>query len=140
MTILVDQYGRPIGAKQSKPLDPSKKTLVIFTPTIYQDYIAPAGALEEHPACHALFFYATRARNNVEQEKDTIKLEGDNSSDSDRFDYRQLFTSVAKIYGVEPEHMVHYWRNVDEQFRLLGLPLVPVGYRWDGKVEVKGRN
>ena len=82
--------------------------------------------LTAHRACHALFHYATLARKNYEFETDTIQLEGENRLVNNF----ALFKSVAILYGVEPEEMLHFWHEIDLQFGLLGIPRVPLHYRF----------
>ena len=85
-------------------------------------YESPKGYLTNHPACHALWYYYVIARNAFEtNEEEPIVLEGDEDPVND---YTQIFTSVATLYGVQPEEMVKYWDNIDNQCRLLRLPLM----------------
>lgn len=95
---------------------------ITFNTPRFNIYEAPKGYLTEHPACHALFYYYLIARRAFEEnEEDPIVLEGDADPVND---YQQIFTSVATSYGVSPENMVKYWDNIDNQCRLLGLPLM----------------
>ena len=39
--------------------------------------------------------------------------------------FRQLFTSTAIMYGVQPEQMIKFWGNVDMQCDVLGIGKLP---------------
>lgn len=94
-----------------------------FTMPIFQQYLAPEGFLVRDKACHALFYYYLIAHNTYETHiKDVIVYEGDPDP---QYNFKQMFSSAAACYGVQPEQMVQFWRNVDMQCDLLGLPILP---------------
>lgn len=97
----------------------------------------PVGFLDPHPACHALWRYYLSARQTWETHvKDVIVLEGEKDP---AYDFKQLFTSIAQAYGVQPEHMVKFWPNVDMQCVSLALPKLPDEdqYRFNRIAEVR---
>lgn len=103
----------------------------------FTQYNMPIGFLVKDSACHALFRYYLMARQTYETHVlDPIVYEGEKDPE---YNFKQLFSSVAKMYGVEPEHMTKYWINVDMQCDLLGLPLMPdeEKYRFDRVQEIK---
>jgi hypothetical protein len=108
---------------------------LVFQMPTYDGYVKPQGFLEHHPACHALFHYATLARKAYEESMDTIVLDGAGDLVKE-VDYRQLFSSVATAYGVEPEVMVKFWPNVNLQFATLRLPMAPEFVRFSSVPEV----
>ncbi len=117
--------------------DASKIKTITFEPIIYTKYCIPKGFLANTRACQALFFYATRAKHVYDTHvKNPVVLEGD---EDPPYDLRQLFKSVALMYGVEPEEMVKYWSNVDMQFHAMGQQKVPEGdwIRFDSVPEIK---
>lgn len=109
---------------------------VTYEPPIYTDYIIPKGFLQRDFACQALWHYYITAVDNWRKEFDTLVYEGDLDP---QFNYKQLFKSVALIYGVEPEKMQQYWSNVDIQCVALRLTKLPDDsrYRFDLPIVVK---
>lgn len=108
-----------------------------FNCPTFNAYNMPAGFLKPELACHALWYYYITGRNAWENAiKDPIVLEGEKDPE---INLQQLFMSIATMYGVRPEHMVHYWINVDMQCDLLKLPRMPVGdqYRFNVTPEIK---
>ena len=53
-----------------------------------------------------------------------------------KYNFRQLFSSVANLYGVEPEQMIKFWSNVDMQAVTMGFPKMQPGYRFDSALKV----
>lgn len=107
-----------------------------FTPPVYVKYIVPYGFLTRDRACQALFFYATRAKHVYDTHlRDPFVLEWD---EDPKHDFKQLMKSVALAYGVEPEHMVRYWINIDMQFDAMKQQRVPQGdwIRFDAVPEI----
>ena len=110
------------------------KGRIVFDIRRFVEYLPPAGFLNNHVACHALMYYALIARSNYEEQKETIVLEDEPEK---AYNYRQLMSSIATIYGCQPEEMVKFWVNVDMQFRTLDLPLVPQHLRQTDVPEIK---
>ena len=106
-----------------------------FTPPIFPRQTWPKGKLHPHMACQALYYYAILARRNYEDMVEEIKYEDDPFPVP--VPARQLFTSLANLYGVEPEQMVKFWYHVDRQFENEDLPKLPEQYRFDKPVEIK---
>ena len=109
-----------------------------FKPAIplFLGYMQPHGYLDQHRESHALWYYYLTARNVYETHiEDIVVLEGDVDPP---YNFRQLFTSVARMYGVQPEGMGKCWLLVDKQCDLLGLPRMPEGerYRFDSKIQL----
>jgi len=113
-----------------------KEFTVKFTPKRFTNLIKPNGFLDDHPACHALYFYAQLAHENWIKEKNYPVLEGETDP---VYNYHQLFKSIAKMYGVEPEEMVNYWDNIDYQMIVDNEPTLPneEKYRWDRKPMIR---
>lgn len=110
---------------------------ITFTPPTFRAYEAPLGWLTHDQACHALWYYYITALNNyLEHIDDPIVLEGDPDVEPD---FRQLFTSIATMYGVQPEQMVKFWRNVDLQCTIMALTKLPMNdkYRFDKTPEIR---
>lgn len=101
---------------------------------LFPELIAPNGFLSPTRESMACWYYYVLARRNWEECKDALFIEG---HDDPSFNFRQLFTSIAKIYGVEPEGMAKCWKGVDLTAFALGLPQLPdeERYRFD-RVEV----
>lgn len=87
------------------------------------------GRLPHKPGAMALWFYYLQAQRNWENEKDPIVYEGDRDP---TYNYKQLYTSIATLYGVSPEEMNGYWPIIDEQALILGLPLLSQKLRFQG--------
>lgn len=103
-----------------------------FEPILFPGYIAPNGFLDRSRESHALWFYYIHARRTWEEfvEHAPIVYEGELDPG---FDFRQLFISVARMYGVRPESMAQCWSMIDLQCRALQLPTLPneERYRFD---------
>lgn len=99
------------------------KLQLTFNMPSFNAYLVPVGFLIEDRACHALWYYYLIARQTYETHiHDPIVYEDDKDPE---YNFKQLFTSVAKAYGVRPEVMCKFWKNVDFQCRTLELPLLP---------------
>ena len=113
------------------------KINIAFDPPLYEQLIPENGGfLPRDISAHALWYYYLIARTNWEKEMDPIVLEGDIDP---VYDYKQLFTSVAIIYGTTPEVMVKHWPQVDFQATMLGVPKLPNEdrYRFNRIAEIK---
>lgn len=94
-----------------------------FNSKVFNDYLPPNGYLVNEPACHGLFYYYLLARKQLEEtEIDPIIYEDEEWPD---INFKQLFSSIAISYGVEPEQMLKFWINVDMQCGVLDLPKLP---------------
>jgi hypothetical protein len=101
------------------------KIAIVYDVPIYESLMAPAGFLDNHVESHALWTYYTMARHTWEiNVNDPIVYEDQLDPQSD---FRQLFLSVARMYGVNPENMANCWPQIDLQARALELPLMPDG-------------
>lgn len=89
---------------------------------LFPELIAPNGFLSPMRESMACWYYYVLARRNYEEMKDALFLEGHADP---TFNFRQLFTSIAKMYGVEPEGMAKCWTEVDMTAFGLGLPRLP---------------
>lgn len=115
--------------------DPELQDVVLqVTMPRYKDYNIPQGFLRDTPACHALFHYAVIAMNNYQMQHETIKYEHELEQE---YNYHQLMKSIGFAYGVKPEQMIRYWREVSMQFKILGFPEVPESLRQDKPYEIK---
>ena len=118
-------------------IDESSVLNIQFQMPRFDPYVMPTGFLSPDTPCHALFYYYLAARRTYENDVvDPIVYEGEPDPE---VNFRQLFTSIATAYGVQPEHMLKYWSNVDLQCNLLRLPLMPSGdqYRFDKVAEMR---
>lgn len=115
----------------------------IYTqPMFFMGYTTKAGGhLPDLPEAHALFYYYLMARRQFEEIEQGFEIQYDLGQESSGVDYYQIATSIAWVYGVKLYEMIRYWRAVDEQCLLLGLPLLPHGekYRLNGPNEGKHR-
>lgn len=94
-----------------------------FNPPFYTAYIEPFGFLNRENETHALWNYYTKARNAFETcDVSPVVLEGEKDPETN---FRQLFESVATMYGVEPNAMAKCWSRIDMQCLALGLPKLP---------------
>ncbi len=111
--------------------------VITFHPPTFVEYETPRGWLQHDQACHALWYYYIVASNNYREHiADPIVLEGDPDVIPD---FSQLFTSIATMYGVQPEKMVKFWSNVDMQCRTLKIALLPMNdqFRFNKKPEIR---
>ena len=98
-------------------------TKLTYNCPIFSDYVIPRGYLDTHRESHALFYYYLCARSTYERVVlDPVVLEGDKDPEAN---FAQLFTSIAELYGVQPEAMAKCWDLVDSQCRLLNIPKMP---------------
>ncbi len=110
---------------------------ITFEPPTFVQYEQPEGWLIRDAACHALWYYYIVATNNlIEHIEEPIVFEGDPDVVPD---FRQLFTSIATAYGVQPEQMIPFWVNVDMQCDVLGLRKLPTQdqYRFNKTPEIR---
>lgn len=108
-----------------------------FRPITFKEYEFPNGWLAKENACHALWYYYLIANNNYREHiENPIVLEGDPDVEPD---FKQLFTSIATIYGVQPEMMIKFWSNVDMQCASLEISKLPTNdkYRFDKTPEIR---
>lgn len=96
---------------------------VILDPPIYANMVQPQGWLTRDVPCHALFHYFNTAIGIYKSLKEDVVYEGDQQ----RYNLHQLYLSVAKLYGVDPNEMGKYWAAVDLQAGALGLTQMPRG-------------
>lgn len=96
---------------------------------IFENYIMPHGLLTPDPVEHALFYYYVNARRTYEEHVMDKPVQYDDESDPE-FNFRELFTSIAGLYDVNPEHMVNAWDTIDRQCDLLQLPKMPDEYQY----------
>lgn len=130
------------------PIDPDKlsdsaKQLLAnktfrFTAPVFDAYNIPNGFLVRDMACHGLFYYAITARRAFEENVQGwgLQYEGNLSNTTN---FRALFESIAFLYGVSPANMVKFWKEVDMQFHVLGIPSLPDEdrYRHNKTPEIK---
>jgi len=107
---------------------------ITFTPHMYVAYIQPQGFLTGDMACHALFYYSTVATFAWERVQTRLIMEGDKVPPPPN--YHQLFLSIAKIYGVDPNAMENYWELVDRQCDKLGITRAPNAVRHGSRPKI----
>jgi len=100
---------------------------VIFTPHLYTNYTQPHGYLTRDVACHALFYYSTVATNVWDRAEHALVMEGDTSPPEPN--YHQLFLSISKMYGVDPNRMENFWELIDKQCEKLRITKAPDAVR-----------
>lgn len=105
----------------------------------FPQYLEPHGLLVDDRACYALFYYYLLGRKAYENSLgigDEIVYEGKLDP---QYNFIQLFKTIAMIYGVSEERMVHFWPQVDLTCVLNRLPKMPHGdkYRFNVKPEIK---
>ncbi len=116
---------------------PDKKYNIIFDPPLFLGYMQPNGYLDQHRESHGLFYYNLIARNAYEKHiSDSLKVEGELEVSPN---FRNIFKSVATLYGVQPEAMAKCWDMVDAQCRILKIPALPneERYRFDRAGEIR---
>lgn len=105
-----------------------------LNPPFFLGYQQPHGYLDSSREAHGLWNYYLCARNAYEtQVVYPLSFEGERAAEPD---YRQLFTSLANVYGVEPDSMAKCWDMVDMQCVSLDLPKLPneERYRFDRSI------
>lgn len=113
------------------------KVTLVFEPIRFPRLNMPEGWLHDNAACHALWYYATLTKKNMAERFSTIQYEDEEREAGFHRDQRQLFTSVATLYGVSPEQMTKFWTNVDMQMRMMGGEPLPAGVRFETVPEVR---
>ncbi len=111
--------------------------IITFHPPTFEAYEIPRGWLQHDAACHALWYYYITASNNYREHiQDPMVLEGDPDVIPD---FSQLFTSIATMYGVQPEAMIKFWSNVDLQCDTLEIFKMPTHdkFRFNKIPEIK---
>jgi len=100
-----------------------KKYNITFDPPLFLGYMQPNGFLDQHRESHGLFYYNLIARNTYEKHiLDPVVLEGEKDP---VHNFRDVFESVATLYGVQPEAMAKCWDMVDMQCQVLDIPTLP---------------
>lgn len=95
-----------------------------FEPIRFQGRMIPQGYLASDDACQALYYYSILARRMQERTSNdpnfaAILYEGELD---ENVNFRELFISIAKMYGVQPERMEKFWLNIDMQLVSEGCP------------------
>ncbi len=92
-------------------------------PPFFLGYMQPKGYLDSSREAHALWNYYLCARNAYETHiKNVIVFEGEKDP---KVNFQQLFTSIAEMYGVQPEAMAKCWDMIDAQCLAIDLPKLP---------------
>jgi len=107
---------------------------------MFTEYEQPNGFLTRDRACHALMYYALTARKAYEDIDLGYEIQYDDPNVLwNRANYRQMFTSIAMLYDVEPEQMARFWDCIDMQFFALDLPTLPNEdqYRFNKTPEIR---
>lgn len=101
----------------------SKINLHVTNVRTFPNKTQPLGLLHPHMACQAMYYYWGLAQENYTQQvKLNIVLEGEKDPE---YNYKQLFLTISKIYGVQPEEMVNFWQTVRTQLLMDGEPALP---------------
>lgn len=115
----------------------SKTVNIVMRPMRFVHYTQPMGFLDMTDECFALWYYYVLARKAYEEiVLDPMVYEGDKDPTTN---FQQLMTSVAKLYGVQPEGMTKCWKQVDAQCWAMQLPKMPEGekYRFDSPIIIQ---
>lgn len=114
------------------------KTLNInFDVPIFSALNAPKGFLNSDLACHALWYYATLTKKNMEHRFKAPQYEDEEREKDFHKNQKELFKSVATMYGVAPERMLHFWSNIDIQMTIMGGDRLPASVRFQTVPEVR---
>jgi hypothetical protein len=112
-----------------------------FEVPLFPHLIQPYGCLDGTREAHALWYYYLCARDTYERSLNPLVLEkvGVSSTVPSTPDYKQLFLSVAQLYGVRPEAMVKCWALIDMQCIKSKVPQLPhlEKYRHDETPEIR---
>ena len=105
--------------------------------TMFQDWVIPNGELDWAVETHALMFYNLNAYRTYDMYEinDPLIYEGE---DDPRCNYKQLFESIAALYGVDPNAMNRRWPMIDNQCLIMGFPLLPkeTKYRYSSIIQL----
>lgn len=107
----------------------------ISTP-YFRELEIPVGFLSRDPACHALWYYCCLIRNQMNERDETIRYEGDWPVDPEA-NAKNIFKTVAFLYGIAPERMLKFWVNIDMQMAQLGANKMPHWARFDKVPDVR---
>ena len=107
----------------------SNPAIVLFMPVFSDHLVQNGGYIPDKPEACALFYYYLLARKAYEETENAIVLEGDPDPTAN---FKQLYTSVAFIFGVNPEKMGYYWEPVDRECKRADLPLLKLNLRMTG--------
>jgi hypothetical protein len=92
-------------------------------PPFFLAYMQPNGFLDASREAHGLWNYYLCARNAYETHiSNALVFEGEKDP---TVNFRQLFTSMAQMYGVQPNTMAKCWDMVDAQCVSIDLPKMP---------------
>jgi len=109
-------------------------------PPIFTKYITPHGVFpkgtEDNIGIHGLWYYYISALEIFKFKIDGWQYE-DEPNKEDTFNLQQLFTSIALLYGVNPEQMTRYWGLIDKQAEILDLPTLPDSFKFNTIPEIK---
>ncbi len=98
-------------------------TKIFFNPPLFPEHTVPFGFLAKDMAVQACWYYYVCAQNTLESlVYNQIQYEGQKDTE---MNLKQLHTSIARMYNIEPEEMVFAWKDVDMQAVALGLPQLP---------------
>lgn len=100
-----------------------------FNIPIFEGYMIPNGFLGTAVEEHALFFYYINARQTYELFVIDTPILMETDADPE-FSFRDLLTSIAALYGCDPEKMVKAWDTVDRQCDKLDIPRLPDEYQY----------
>src|SRR5690349_9960233 len=102
----------------------------------FRDFEMPNGFLARDPACHALWYYCGLIRRQINESNETIRYDNEGPVVPERH-AKNLFETVAFLYGVAPEKMLQFWTNVDLQMAQMGADKMPAWSRFDKVQEVR---
>lgn len=115
-----------------------KKILnVKFEVPIFYSLEIPKGFLQAQPACHALWYYATLTKKNIETAFNEPQYEDEEREKNFYKNQKELFKNVALMYGTAPEQMLHFWPNIDMQMTIMGGEHLPTSVRFQTVPEIK---
>ena len=119
VSIITDSKGRPI----------------IMQAFSFNELTRPNGFLDPHPGCQGLWYYCVLIKGQRLEELDPLQY--DDVWPPRVTMSKELFTSIALMYGIAPEVMVKFWPHVDMQCTMMGSPKVHADLRHDKIPEIK---
>lgn len=103
----------------------SRDIKIIYTPIVFPDNTQPNGALSPEPGAQACFYFYLQAQKMKElvgqSTEDQFGLYDDELWMDKR--YAGLARVIAQMYSLEsPSAFAAYWREVQQECFVLGLP------------------
>lgn len=121
--------------KVVKVVTDSKGRPFIMQSFSFNSLTTPNGWLDPHPACQGLWYYTLLIKGQRLEELDPMQY--DDVWPPRVQHAKELFKSIAMMYGVSPETMLKFWPRVDMQCVAMKSPKVHADLRHDKVPEIK---